>query len=78
MIWPYDENEEAHYVQGLTSYQALDLAYQVARGIADIHDVEEDGIASIGKLGRTYPLALPCGPSSDFSLSHPFIIHSTL
>lgn len=61
-IWPYDEKEESHYVEDLTSYQALDLAYQVARGIADIHDVEEDGVASIGKLGRTYLLALPLWP----------------
>lgn len=74
MIWPYDAKEKAHYVEGLTSHQQLDLAYQVARGIADIHDVEEDGFASIGELGCTIS---PCveAPSQTFSLTHPSILH---
>merc|ERR1712087_237532 len=36
-----------HYNNNLTSYDQLDIAFQVAQGIADIHDVEEDGVASI-------------------------------
>ena len=52
-LWPYDEDENAHLIAELTSWEKLDMAYQVACGIADIHDVEEDGIASIAHTDIT-------------------------
>jgi hypothetical protein len=52
-LWPYDEDEKVHLIAELTSWEKLDMAYQVACGIADIHDVEEDGIASIAHTDIT-------------------------
>jgi len=52
-LWPYDEETEEHYVAEFSSWEKLDMAYQVACGIADIHDVEEDGIASIAHTDIT-------------------------
>jgi len=52
-LWPYDEEEEEHYVAELSSWEKLDMSYQVACGIADMHDVEEDGIASIAHTDIT-------------------------
>jgi hypothetical protein len=52
-LWPYDEEEEKYYVAELSSWEKLDMAHQVACGVADIHDVEEDGIASIAHTDIT-------------------------
>ncbi|KAL7487597.1 hypothetical protein ACHAW6_013180 [Cyclotella cf. meneghiniana] len=52
-IWPYDKKVKKHYVAELSSLEMIDLAYQVARAIADIHDVEDDGIASIAHTDIT-------------------------
>ena len=52
-LWPYDEEEEQHVTAEFSSWEKLDMAYQVARGIADMHDVEEDGIASIAHTDVT-------------------------
>lgn len=52
-LWPYDAEEEEHYVAELSSWEKLDMSYQVACGIADMHDVEEDGIASIAHTDIT-------------------------
>ena len=52
-LWPYDEDGKHHLIAELTSWEKLDMAYQVACGIADIHDVEEDGIASIAHTDIT-------------------------
>ena len=52
-LWPYDEEDEEHYIAELSSREKLDMAYQVACGIADIHSIEEDGIASIAHTDIT-------------------------
>mmetsp|Transcript_19504 Transcript_19504/g.28901 ORF Transcript_19504/g.28901 Transcript_19504/m.28901 type:complete len:624 (-) Transcript_19504:40-1911(-) len=52
-LWPYDEEEEEHLIAELSSWEKLDMAYQVACGIADMHSVEEDGIASIAHTDIT-------------------------
>lgn len=52
-LWPYDEEEEEHYIAELSSWEKLDMSYQVACGIADMHGVEEDGIASIAHTDIT-------------------------
>jgi serine/threonine protein kinase len=52
-LFPYNEEDGKYYVADLSSWEKLDLAYQVACGVADIHDVEEDGIASIAHTDIT-------------------------
>jgi hypothetical protein len=34
------------------------LAFQIARAVADIHDVEEDGLASIAHSKNLYAISL--------------------
>ncbi|KAL7552424.1 hypothetical protein ACHAWF_015661 [Thalassiosira exigua] len=46
-LWAFDEKEDNYYTVDMTGAEKLDIAYQVARGIADMHDVEDDGHASI-------------------------------
>ena len=46
-LWPYDEEVGQHIIANLTSWEKLEMAYQVACGIADIHDAEEGGMASV-------------------------------
>ena len=48
-LWPYDEEAGKYYVAEIPSLEKIDIAYQVARAIADMHDVEDDHIASIGE-----------------------------
>ncbi len=45
-LWPYDEEVGQHIIANLSSWEKLEMAYQVACGIADIHDADE-GTASI-------------------------------
>lgn len=52
-LWPYDEEQEEHVIAELSSWEKLDIAYQVACGIADLHDVEEDHVASIAHTDIT-------------------------
>lgn len=52
-LWPYDDEEEKYYVADISSLEKIEIAYQVAVGIADMHDVEEDGIASIAHTDIT-------------------------
>ncbi|KAL7541491.1 hypothetical protein ACHAXR_011293 [Thalassiosira sp. AJA248-18] len=52
-LWPYDKEEEKYYVADIPSSEKLDMAYQVADGIADMHDVEDDNIASIAHTDIT-------------------------
>lgn len=52
-LWPYDEEREEHVIAELSSWEKLDMAYQVACGIADMHDVEEDHVASIAHTDIT-------------------------
>lgn len=52
-LWPYDRKEEKHYVANIPSLEKLDMAHQVAAGIAAVHDVEDDGYASIAHTDIT-------------------------
>jgi len=52
-LWPYDDKEDKYYVADVPSSEKLDIAYQVAVGIADMHDVEDDGYASIAHTDIT-------------------------
>ena len=53
ILWDWDEEEEKYRVNDIPSIEMLDLAYQVARAIADMHDVEDDGYASIAHTDIT-------------------------
>eukprot|EP01082_Thalassiosira_pseudonana_P010726 g9901.t1.1.5e17418a g9901 g9901.t1 contig4:833293-834958(+) len=57
-LWPYDKKQKKHYVADLSSYEKIDLAFQIARAVADIHDVEEDGLASIAHSKNLYAISL--------------------
>mmetsp|Transcript_2940 Transcript_2940/g.6362 ORF Transcript_2940/g.6362 Transcript_2940/m.6362 type:complete len:707 (+) Transcript_2940:105-2225(+) len=52
-LWPYDKEEEKYYVGDISSSEKIDMAYQVARSIADMHDAEDDGFASIAHTDIT-------------------------
>ncbi|KAL9191463.1 hypothetical protein ACHAXT_001169 [Thalassiosira profunda] len=52
-LWPYDEEAKKYYVADIPSLEKIDMAYQVASGIADMHDVEDDGRASIAHTDIT-------------------------
>lgn len=52
-LWDWDEEEEKYRIVVIPSIEMLDLAYQVARAIADMHDVEDDGYASIAHTDIT-------------------------
>lgn len=52
-LWDWDDEEEKYRVVDIPSIKMLDLAYQVARAIADMHDVEDDGFASIAHTDIT-------------------------
>mmetsp|Transcript_2157 Transcript_2157/g.4711 ORF Transcript_2157/g.4711 Transcript_2157/m.4711 type:complete len:702 (+) Transcript_2157:191-2296(+) len=52
-LWPYDEEEEKYYVADIPSHEKLEMAYQVAVAIAETHEVEGDGYASIAHTDIT-------------------------
>jgi len=52
-LWDWDEEEEKYRIVEIPSIEMLDIAYQVARAIAEMHDVEDDGYASIAHTDIT-------------------------
>jgi len=52
-LWGWDDEEEKYYVVDMAGLEKIELAYQVAQAIADMHDVEDDGHASIAHTDIT-------------------------
>jgi len=52
-LFPWDSKARKYLVTKLSSWEQIDIAYQVARAIADMHDVENDGFTSIAHTDIT-------------------------
>ncbi|KAL3774955.1 hypothetical protein ACHAW5_007454 [Stephanodiscus triporus] len=52
-LWQWNNEEESYDVRSISSFEKIDIAYQVARAIADMQDVEGDGYAPIAHTDIT-------------------------